>query len=68
MNDEAQPAEQSPPVFPQYQPPDPRGPQYAHRKQAAPLWKMVNKLIRPRTSQRPIKKPKMARRRKRDEV
>jgi hypothetical protein len=60
MTDEPQP----PPVFPQYEPPDPRGPQFAHPKQARPLWKMVNKLFKPRPRQRTVKNKSLKRKKR----
>lgn len=66
MNDEPLPA--TSPVFPQYEPPDPRGPQFAHPKQAKPLWKAITKMMRPRNKIRQFKPLKKTRRKKQGEV
>lgn len=64
MTDDLQP----PPVFPQYQPPDPNGPLFAHPKQAKPLFKMIKRLMNPRPKPRPMKMKNRSSKRKRDAV
>ncbi|MCE0497433.1 MAG: hypothetical protein LV481_05740 [Methylacidiphilales bacterium] len=67
MNDEPQPQ----PVFPQYEPPlaNPGGVMpLSHPKQQKPLFKMINRMMRPKTKPRSFKPLKKSRRKRRDEV